>query len=114
MFTAVVVPGSRLLAGGGDVLVQVTPSPGWWTPEGSLVADVRVWAAVAGSLVLVAGWSTVSLARWPECARCAVVFALGALRELREHGADTGSPGEIVLVTAAGAVPVPFPSLLPG
>lgn len=111
VFTAVLMPGSRLLAGGGDVLVQVTPSPGWWTPGGTLVADVRVWAAVGGRLLLVAGWNTVSLDRWPEAVRCSVVFARGAFRELRDHGADACSPGQVSLIAVASAVPAPFPVL---
>jgi hypothetical protein len=110
-FTAVVLPGHRLLAGSGDVLVHVSPSPGWWTPEGTLVADVQVWAAVAGALLLVAGWTATSLNRWPENIRCPVVFAQGALRELRDHGADAGSPGQVDLAGRAGSVATAFPAL---
>ena len=111
-FTAVVLPQGRLLADSGDVLVHVSPSPGWWTPEGTLVADVQVWAAVGGALLLVAGWTATSLGRWPENIRCPVVFALGALRELQDHGADTGSPGQVDLAAAAaGPVPAEFPAL---
>jgi hypothetical protein len=109
--TAVVLPKGRLLAGGEEVLVHVRPSPGWWTPHGTLVADVRVWAVVGEALLLVAGWNATSLNRWPENIRWPVVFAQGALRELRDHGADAGSPGQVDLMAAAEAAPAPFPSL---
>ena len=39
------------------------------------------------------------------------MFALGALRELEDHGADVGPREEVDLVAAAGSVPTPFPGL---
>jgi len=72
---------------------------------------VQVWAVAAGSLVRVAGWDLDSLDLWPEIVRSPVVFALGALRELQDHGADAGSRDEVDLIAAAGSVPTPFPAL---
>ena len=70
-----------------------------------------MWAVAVGSLVRVAGWDPVSLDLWPEIVRSPVVFALGALRELQDHGADVGSRDEVDLIAAAGSVPTPFPAL---
>ena len=110
-FTALALPGNRPLASGGDVLVHLAPSPGWETAGGTPVADVQVWAVVAGSLLLVAGWHATSLSQWPENVRIPVVFAQGVLRELQDHGADTGSREQVDVIAAAGSVPAAFPAL---
>jgi hypothetical protein len=78
-------------------------------PAAAVAAEV--WSVAAGSLVRVAGWDTVSLAQWPEIVRSPVVFALGALRELQDHGADVCTRDEVDLIAAAGSVPTPFPAL---
>ena len=102
-FTALFLPRRRPLACGGDVLVRIAPA--------AAVAVAEVWAVAAGSLVRVAGWDAVSVDQWPEIVRSPVVFALGALRELQDHGADVGPRDEVDLVAAAGSVPTPFPGL---
>ena len=81
------------------------------TGPATVVAGVQVHAVAAGSLVRVAGWDLDSLDLWPEIVRSPVVFALGALRELQDHGADVGPRDEVDLVAAAGSVPTPFPGL---
>ena len=108
-FTALFLPRRRPAACGGDVLVRIAPrehAAGDTAPAGA-----EVWAVAAGSLVRVAGWDPVSLDLWPEIVRTPVVFALGALRELQDHGADVGSRDELDLIAAAGSVPTPFPAL---
>jgi hypothetical protein len=87
--TALVLPRSRPTASGGDVLVQIGPHAGAGSP--GPVSQAQVWAVMAGSLVRVAAWSLASPGSWPEVIRDAVVFADGALRELRDHGADVGT-----------------------
>ena len=57
------------------------------------------------------GWDLASLDLWPEIVRSPVVFALGAMRELQDHGADAGSRDQVDLVAAAGSVPTAFPAL---
>ena len=67
-------------------------------------------AVAAGSLVRVAGWDLDSLDLWPEIVRSPVVFALGALRELQDHGADVGPRGGRPC-RGGRSVPTPFPGL---
>ena len=113
-FTALFLPRTRPSASGGDVLLHIEPGA---TPaaEPSPTARVRVAAVVAGSLIWVSGWDRLSLEEWPETARPAVTFAMGALKELQEHGADVGAhrhPSRPVEVEpAAGAAVTGFPAL---
>jgi len=108
-FTALFLPRRRPLACGGDVLVRIAPRE--HTAPAEAAAGAEVWAVAAGSLVRVAGWDAVSVDQWPEIVRIPVVFALGALRELQDHGADVGPRDEVDLIAAAGSVPTPFPAL---
>lgn len=112
-FTALFLPRRRPAARGGDVLVRIAPREhaAGYTGPAAAVARAEVWAVAAGSPARVAGWDPVSLDAWPEIVRTPVVFALGALRELQDHGADVGPRDEVVLVAAAGWVPTPFPAL---
>jgi len=109
-FTALFLP-RRPVACGGDVLVHIAPHGTEDTGPAPAAAGVQVWAVAAGSLVRVAGWDPVSVDLWPEIVRSPVVFALGALRELQDHGADAGPRDKVDLVAAAGSVPTPFPAL---
>ncbi len=108
-FTALFLPRHRPAACGGDVLVHVSPAgePGDGTPA----ARVQVWAVVAGSLVRVAAWDPAYPDLWPETARETVIFAMGALTELQEHGADVAARQQVDVIAAAGSVPTGFPSL---
>jgi hypothetical protein len=108
-FTALFLPRHRPAACGGDVLVHVSPAgePGDGTPA----ARVQVWAVVAGSLVRVAGWDPAGPDLWPETARETVIFAMGALTELEQHGADVSARQQVDVVAAARSVPSGFPSL---
>jgi hypothetical protein len=108
-FTALFLPRRQPLACGGDVLVRIAPRE--HAAQTSAPAEAEVWAVAAGALVRVAGWGAVSLDQWPEIVRSPVVFALGALRELQDHGADVGPRDEVDLIAAAGSVPTPFPAL---
>jgi hypothetical protein len=112
-FTALFLPRRRPVACGGEVLVRIAPRERGTEDTGSAtaVAGVQVCAVAAGSLVRVAGWDLDSLDLWPEIVRSPVVFALGALRELQDHGADVGPRDEVDLVAAAGSVTAPFPGL---
>ena len=108
-FTALFLPRHRPAACGGDVLVHVSPAsePG----SGTTAAKVQVWAVVAGSLVRVAGWDPAGPDLWPETVRETVTFAMGALTELEEHGADVAVRQQVDVIAAAGSVPTGFPSL---
>ena len=76
---------------------------------------VRVMAVVAGSVIHVAAWDHLSLEEWPEIVRPAVAFAMGALKELQEHGADVGAyrhpSGQVEVESAAEAAVTGFPAL---
>ena len=94
--------GTRPRACGGDVLLRIAPGTSqaeehWPGPA----VRVQVQAVVAGSLIHVAGWDHLSLDLWPEAARAAAAFAMGALKELQEHGADVGAPDQVDVETAA-------------
>ena len=107
--TALVLPRHDPTALGGEVLVRVSPSAG---PDGGVpTARVQVWAVVAGSLVRVAAWDHAGLGQWPETVRDTVLFAVGALRELQEHGADIGLRDAVPVAQAAESVPTGFPAL---
>jgi hypothetical protein len=112
-FAALFLPRHRPLASRGDVLVRFAP-PDRDAQAGSPampVAGVQVWAVAAGSLLRVAGWDLDRLDLWAEIVRYPVVFALGALRELQDHGADVGYREQIDVVAAAGSVRTAFPAL---
>jgi hypothetical protein len=102
------LPGNRPVACGGDVLVHVRPAG---EPDGGTAARVQVWAVAAGSLVRVAGWDPSGLDAWPERVRDPVVFAMGALTALEEHGADISAREQVEVIPAAGLAPAGFPSL---
>ena len=108
-FTALFLPRQHPAVCGGDVLVHVSPAtePGGETAA----ARVSVWAVVAGSLVRVAAWDPAGPDLWPETARETVIFAMGALTELQEHGADVAARQQVDVIAAAGSVPAGFPSL---
>ena len=108
-FTALVLPRHQPTACGGDVLVHAAPAgePG----SGTTAAKVQVWAVVAGSLVRVAAWDPAGPDLWPEVVRETVAFAMGALTELEQHGADLSDHQQVDVVAAAGSVPAGFPSL---
>lgn len=106
-FTALFLPRQHPAASGGDVLVHVSPAD----EPGETAARVAVWAVVAGSLVRVAAWDPAGPDLWPETARGTVIFAMGALTELQEHGADVAVLQQVDVLAAAGSVPSGFPSL---
>ena len=101
-FTALFLPRTRPRANGGDVLLRIAPGTSqaeehWPGPA----ARVQVQAVVAGSLIHVAGWDHLSLDLWPEAVRATAAFAMGALKELQEHGADVGARDQVDVETAA-------------
>jgi hypothetical protein len=98
----------RPLACGGDVLVHLRPAG---MPDGAAAARVQVWAVAAGALVRVAGWDPAGLDEWPEAVREAVIFAMGALTALEEHGAYICAREQVEVIPAAGSAPAGFPSL---
>jgi hypothetical protein len=115
-FTALFLPRDNPCATGGDVLLHVARGSGkeaerWSEPT----VLVRVRAVVAGSLIQVAAWDHLDLDAWPEIVRPAVAFAMGALKELQEHGADVGAhrhpSGLVAVESAAEAAVAGFPSL---
>ena len=106
-FTALFLPRQHPAACGGDVLVHVSPAG----EPGETAARVAVWAVVAGSLVRVAAWDPAGPDLWPEIVRGTVAFAMGALMELEQHGADVSARQQVDVIAAAGSVPAGFPSL---
>jgi hypothetical protein len=108
-FTALLLPRHQPTACGGDVLVHAAPAgePG----SGTTAAKVQVWAVVAGSLVRVAAWDPAGPDLWPEVVRETVAFAMSALTELEQHGADVSARQQVDVTAAAGSVPAGFPSL---
>ena len=126
-FTALSLPRASPRACGGDVLLHVAPGgvgyhsgtpdeqkagePAGPAAAGGLTAAVRVLAAVAGALVHVASWDHLSVGQWPEQVRGTVAFALDAVRELQEHGADIGVRGQVEVEAAARSVTYGFPGL---
>ena len=66
---------------------------------------------MAGSLVRVADWRPAGPDLSPETVRETVTFALGALTELEQPGADVSVRQRVDVIAAAGSVPSGFPSL---
>jgi hypothetical protein len=108
-FTAVILPEARPQAGGGDVLIHLSPTPAN-AGQAAITARVRVLAVAARSVVLAGSWDRLELEDWPEQIRATAVFALGVLAELRDHGADLGTSDRVDL-EAAGLVAAGFPGL---
>lgn len=109
-FTALFLSRARPCANGGDVLLHVAPGTG--RPGDALPAiRMRVMAVAAGSVIPVAAWDHLQLEEWPEIARPAVAFARGALRELRQHGADVLPSGLAEVEPAAAVAVAGFPAL---
>jgi hypothetical protein len=115
-FTALFLPRNRPRASGGDVLLHIAPGTSLADEQWPLPAMlVRVMAVAAGSVIHVAAWDHLTLEEWPEIVRPAVAFAIGALKELQEHGADVGAyrhpSGQVEVESAAGAAVAGFPAL---
>ena len=115
-FTALFLPRNRPCASGGDVLVHIAPGISPADEQWPLPAVlVRVMAVAAGSLVRVAAWDHLTAEEWPEIVRPAVAFAMGALKELQEHGADVGAyrrtSGQVKVESAVKAAVAGFPAL---
>jgi hypothetical protein len=108
-FTALFLPRHRPAACGGDVLVHAAPAdePG----SGTTAAKVQVWAVVAGSPGPRRGLDPADPDLWPEVVRATVAFAMSALTELEQHGADLSARQQAGVTAAAGSVPAAFPSL---
>jgi hypothetical protein len=111
-FTALPQARSDPRACGGDVLLHVTPGRAGYL---SGAAEERETAgpsgpAGAGSLAHVAGWDHLNARQWPEQVCGTVAFAVGAVRELREHGAGIGI-GEVAAEPAARSVAYGLPAL---
>lgn len=107
--TALVLPKHQPMASGGEVFVEVSPATGSGVTAGA--ARAQVWAVAAGALLRVAGWDEAGLGQWPEMVRDPVLFAMGTLAGLQEHGADVGVRILVPLAEAARSVPTTFPSL---
>lgn len=109
VFTGVRLPAGDLRASGGDVLLHLAAGPG--RLPGLAAGHVQVAAVMAGKLVLVGEWGLEYFADWSEVVRVTAAFAMGALAELEERGADL-RPGEGVdLETAAPTVTAGLPPL---
>lgn len=108
-FTGVRLPAADPRASGGDVLLHLAAGPG--RLPGLPAGHVQVAAVMAGKLVLAGEWGLADFADWSETVRVTAAFAMGALAELEERGADL-QPGEGVdLETAAPSVTAGLPPL---
>ena len=94
-------------AHGGDVLIRLAGQTGHLEPP---VVDVSAWAVITGLLIPVAAWDRQDLDGWPERIRATVVFAMGMLTELEEHGADLGAGQRADLDTAAATATAGVPA----
>jgi hypothetical protein len=117
-FLAQVLPAGGRHAHGGDVLVHVAAEPPGREPT---AVRVSVWVVLGGLLVPVAAWDRHDLDGWPERVRATAAFAMGAVTELEELGADLGARHRVCLddavVTATAGRPpgttIPAASGLP-
>jgi hypothetical protein len=57
------------------------------------------------------GWDRLDLDGWPERVRATVVFAMGVLRELQEHGADVRARDQVEVEVAAESPAAGCPGL---
>jgi hypothetical protein len=113
-FTAVMLPQDRPQAGGGDVLIHLSPAPAVPGQPG-MTARVRVLAVAARSVVLAGCWDRLGLEDWPEQVRATAAFTLGVLAELRDHGADLGTSERVDLAVAPAVAGFPgLPVSVPG
>jgi len=87
-FLARQLGGDELCARGSDVLVRLVPEGG--TPRRPQIR-AQVWVVLGGRLILAGSWERQDFSWWPEQIRAGVVFAMGMITELEEHGADLGA-----------------------
>ena len=110
-FTALFLSQNRPCASGGDVLLHLASATDPWGQAAVPAVRVRVRAVVAGSLVPVASWDRLAAGDWPVTVRATAAFAMGALKELQEHGADVGVRHQVDLQTAAENATAGFPGV---
>jgi len=100
----------------GDVLVHVAAGPGILPGLGS--SHVQVCAVMGGALSLVAEWPVIEASDWPELARPAAGWAMGALAGMDQAGIGPGSSQVVPLAAAVAAMTAGWPALpgieLPG
>lgn len=109
VFTGVRLPAGDLRASGGDVLLRLAAGPG--RLPGLPAGHVQVAAVIAGKLVLAGEWSLADFDDWSETVRVTAAFAMAALAELEERGADLRSGEGVDLETVAPAVTAGLPPL---
>ena len=114
-FTVQTIPGDGE-CGEGDVLVHVAEGPG--RLPGLARWHVQVCAVVGEALSLVAEWPVIDLGDWPELARPAAGWAMGALADLAEAGIGPDASQVVSLAEAVAAITPGWPPLgdieLPG
>jgi hypothetical protein len=92
----------------GDVLVRVAGGAGRLPGLGR--GHVQVCTVIRGALYLVAEWPVTDFGDWPELARPAAAWAMGALADLEEYGPDTDPYTPVSLQDAAGAITPGWPA----
>jgi len=108
VFTARHLPAGAPRAYGGDVVLYLGPGSG--RLPGQPAAHVQVYAVLAGTVVLVAGWGLDGFGDWPEIVRVTAAFTMGVLADLEGRGADLRPQEAVDLDTAAPAAATGLPA----
>lgn len=83
----------------GDVLVRVAEGPGLL--PGIDRGHVQVCAMIGDAMSLVAEWTVLELADWPELTRPTAAWAMGALIDREEYDPDVSQYAPVSLREAA-------------
>ena len=91
----------------GDVLVRVAEGAGRLPGLGN--GHVQVCAVMGKAMRLVAEWLFIEPGDWPELARPAAAWAMGALADLEEQGTGIDSSQTVLLADAVEALAPGWP-----
>ena len=106
VFTVEQVPGTGMCHD-GDVLIRVAEGSGRLPGLGN--GHVQVCAVMGREMRLVAEWQFIEPGDWPELARPAAAWAMGALADLEGQGISISSSQAATLADAAAALAPGWP-----
>lgn len=106
VFTVEQVPGTGMCHD-GDVLIRVAEGAGRLPGLGN--GHVQVCAMMGREMRLVAEWQFIDPGDWPELARPAAAWAMGALFDLEEQGIIVDSSQAVTLADAVAALAPGWP-----